>query len=67
MDANDIARARSAIPILNQTLYLNTGTSGLPSLPVVEKLIELTRYAELGGLPARVKLGPRSHSRLRPE
>ena len=52
MDANDIARARNAIPILSQTLYLNTGTSGLPSQPVVEKLIELTRYCELGGLPA---------------
>lgn len=52
MNQNDIARARSAIPILDQTLYLNTGTSGLPARPVVEKLIELTRYAELGGLPA---------------
>lgn len=52
MDAHDIARARAAIPILNETLYLNTGTSGLPALPVVEKLIELTRYSELGGLHA---------------
>ena len=52
MNTNDIARARSAIPILKQMLYLNTGTSGLPAQPVVEKLIELTRYCELGGLPA---------------
>ena len=52
MNTNDIARARSAIPVLSQTLYLNTGTSGLPSQPVVEKLLELTRYSELGGLPA---------------
>ncbi|HEY3289782.1 MAG TPA: aminotransferase class V-fold PLP-dependent enzyme [Anaerolineae bacterium] len=52
MNQNDIARARSAIPILDQTLYLNTGTSGLPARPVVEKLLELTRYSELGGLPA---------------
>jgi selenocysteine lyase/cysteine desulfurase len=52
MDANDIARARNAIPILSKTLYLNTGTSGLPAAPVVEKLVELTRYSELGGLAA---------------
>src|SRR6266545_3019189 len=57
MDANDIARVRSAIPILHQTLYLNTGTSGLPAQPVVEKLIELTRYCELGGLQAYYELG----------
>lgn len=50
MDANDIARARNAIPILSKTLYLNTGTSGLPATPVIEKLVELTRYSELGGL-----------------
>ena len=52
MNTNDIARARSAIPFLSQTLYLNTGTSGLSAQPVVEKLLELTRYSELGGLPA---------------
>jgi L-cysteine/cystine lyase len=52
MDANDIARARSAIPILTQTLYLNTGSAGLPAQPVVKRLLELTRQCELGGLPA---------------
>jgi selenocysteine lyase/cysteine desulfurase len=52
MNTIDIARARNAIPVLSQTLYLNTGTSGLPAQPVVEKLLELTRYSELGGLPA---------------
>ena len=52
MNAFDIDRARNAIPILHETLYLNTGTSGLPALPVVDKLIELTRYSELGGLAA---------------
>ncbi len=52
MDANDIARARNAIPLLGQTLYLNTGSSGLPAQPVVEKLAELTRTCELGGLQA---------------
>ncbi|MCL5997463.1 MAG: aminotransferase class V-fold PLP-dependent enzyme [Chloroflexi bacterium] len=56
MDANDITRARQAIPILDKTLYLNTGTSGLPAQPVIEKLIELTRYCELGGLPAYYEL-----------
>jgi L-cysteine/cystine lyase len=52
MDANDVARARQAIPVLAKTLYLNTGTSGLPAQPVIDKLIELTRECELGGLPA---------------
>jgi selenocysteine lyase/cysteine desulfurase len=52
MNATEIARARNAIPILSQTLYLNTGTSGLPAQPVIDKLLELTRTCELGGLPA---------------
>lgn len=38
MEVHDIVRARSAIPILNQTLYLNTGTAGLTAQPVKEIL-----------------------------
>ena len=37
--ADDIARARNALPLLSQTLYLNTGTAGLTAQPVVEKLV----------------------------
>ncbi|MGQ9815120.1 MAG: aminotransferase class V-fold PLP-dependent enzyme [Candidatus Roseilinea sp.] len=52
MKVHDIARARSAIPILNQTLYLNTGTAGLTAQPVIEAMLELARRMESGGLSA---------------
>ena len=52
MNAHDIERARSAIPILNQTLYLNTGTAGLTAQPVIDAMLELARRMEAGGLPA---------------
>ncbi len=52
MTPAEIMRIRAAIPVLQETLYLNTGTSGLPAMPVVDSLLELTRFSELGGLPA---------------
>ena len=52
MNAHDIERARSAIPMLSQTLYLNTGTAGLTAQPVIDALVELARRMEMGGLPA---------------
>ncbi len=52
MNAHDIARVRSAIPLLNETLYLNTGTAGLTAQPVIDAMTELARRMESGGLAA---------------
>lgn len=52
MNARDIARARSAIPLLNETLYLNTGTAGLTAQPVIDAMLDLARRMESGGLAA---------------
>lgn len=52
MNAHDIARARAAIPLLNETLYLNTGTAGLTAQPVIEAMLDLARRMEAGGLAA---------------
>lgn len=45
----EIARARAAVPVLSEMLYLNTGTKGVTALPVIESLAALTRRAEVGG------------------
>ena len=51
MNPDDIARARAAHPVLDDLLYLNSGTKGLAAVPVVEALTQWTRRAELGGYP----------------
>jgi len=63
MDARRSHVIRAAIPVVHETLYSEHRTSGLPAIPVVDSLLELDCFSELGGLPGtmRCRCGPYRH------
>ncbi|MGH2369266.1 MAG: aminotransferase class V-fold PLP-dependent enzyme [Chloroflexota bacterium] len=51
-DRADIAAARRAFPVLDEIVYLNTGTMGIMAEPVADRYLALLRDFEVRGLAA---------------
>jgi selenocysteine lyase/cysteine desulfurase len=50
MEKTEIAAARQVFPVLEELVYLNTGTLGIMAGPVVERYTAMLRHFEQGGV-----------------